>query len=46
MNEQDLEFKIKAIEEIEFELIMASKTANSDLVKGLERALIILEEIT
>jgi len=46
MSESDLEFKLKAIEELEFEIIMATRAGNTALAAGLERALSILEEIT
>ena len=38
------EIKMKIIEELEFELIMASRSGNANLVPGLERALQIAEE--
>jgi hypothetical protein len=45
MTESDVELRLRLIEEIEFELIVATKTGNSNLVPGLERALAIVEEI-
>jgi hypothetical protein len=45
MQVSDLELKMRIAEELEFELIMASKTGNANLVPGLERALSIVEEI-
>jgi hypothetical protein len=38
------EVKAQILEEIEFELIMAERTGNANLVPGLQRALIIVEE--
>jgi hypothetical protein len=42
MNESEI--KMKIVEELEFELVTASRTGNSRLVPGLERALMIVEE--
>jgi hypothetical protein len=44
MTESALEFKMRLAEEIEFELVLATKTGNSTLIAGLEKALSIIEE--
>jgi len=46
MSESDLEMRLKIMEELEFELIAATRSGNSNLVPGLERALLIVEETT
>jgi hypothetical protein len=46
MTESDLELKMRIAEELEFELIMATKTGNADFALGLERALSIVEDMT
>jgi hypothetical protein len=38
------EVKAHILEELEFELMMAERTGNANLVPGLERALMIVEE--
>ena len=43
--EEDIEFKIRVMEEIEFELMVAQRIGNANLVPGLERALQIIEEV-
>jgi hypothetical protein len=46
MTESDLELKMRIAEELEFELIMATKSGNADFALGIERALSIVEEMT
>jgi hypothetical protein len=46
MTESDLELKMRIAEELEFELIMATRAGNADLALGLERALSIVEDMT
>jgi hypothetical protein len=40
------EIRMRILEELEFELITASRTGNTNLVPGLERALAIIEEVS
>ena len=46
MTESDLELKMRIAEELEFELIMATRSGNADFALGLERALSIVEDMT
>lgn len=44
MKDSALELKMRIAEEIEFEMMVAMKSGNQNLVPGLERALSIIEE--
>jgi hypothetical protein len=46
MTESDLELKMRIAEELEFELVMATRSGNADFALGIERALSIVEDMT
>jgi len=46
MTESELDIKMRIAEELEFELIMATRSGNADFALGIERALSIVEEMT